>query len=41
MSLNVGNVWKSVALQSGLQFWELSKVARGQIRRIWWVVQFH
>jgi hypothetical protein len=22
MSLNVGRVWKSVALQSGLQFWK-------------------
>jgi hypothetical protein len=22
ISLNVGKVWKSVALQSGLQFWE-------------------
>jgi hypothetical protein len=31
ISLNVGNVLKSVALQSGLQFWEQPKVARGQI----------
>jgi hypothetical protein len=29
-----------MALQRGLQFWEEPEVARGQIWRIWWMVQF-
>jgi hypothetical protein len=39
MSLNVGNVWKSVPSKRSSVL-GIVKVARGQIWRTWWMVQF-